>query len=104
MAPSNPPDDPFQQFMSPGLRELTQPEPRSGLESLVRFRRALRKEDQDALDDLLTAATRLGHLRDEAPHLTPLEFMLIALLIEEHALLLNLRSRLDQLAAASPSA
>jgi len=50
---------------------------------------------------MVTAAKSFAHLRDVAPHLTPPKFMLIALPIEEHALLLNLRRRLDQFAFAS---
>ena len=85
------------------LRDQTSFEPDSDLRGVARFRRALRKEDQDALDDLLVSIDNQWHLRSQASHLTPLEFMLIALLIEEHKLLVHLRRRVDALASASQS-
>jgi hypothetical protein len=65
-------------------------------QSLLRFRRALRREDQLALDDLL-AASRL-HLAAAAyaSHLLPFETMLLAMLVEEHKQVLDLRRRLDE--------
>lgn len=66
-------------------------------QSLARFRRALRREDQRALDDLL-AASRL-HLAAAAyaSHLLPFEIMLLAMLVEEHKQVLRLQQRIDDL-------
>lgn len=89
--------------MSPMLRDQTRFELDSDLRGVARFRRALRKQDQDALDDLLVSIDNQWHLRSQASHLTPLEFMLITLLIEEHKLLVDLRRRVNALAAASQS-
>jgi len=103
MDPSPDSDDPFKGFISPMLRDQSRFELDSDLRGVARFRRALRKEDQDALDDLLVAIDNQWHLRGQASHLTPLEFMLIALLIEEHKLVVDLRRRVDALASASQS-
>jgi len=97
MALSNPPDDPFHDFMSRGLRDHTRLDLHSDLRSVARFRRALRKEDQDALDDLLVSLDHHWTLQDQAPHLTPLEFMLLSLIIEERKLLNDLQRKLDDL-------
>lgn len=68
-------------------------------QSLARFRRALRREDQLALDDLLADA-RL-HLAEAAyaSHLLPFEIMLLAMLVEEHKQVLRLRQQLETLQA-----
>lgn len=69
-------------------------------QSLARFRRALRREDQLALDDLLGQARR--HLAEAAyaSHLLPFEVMLLAMLVEEHKQVLQLRQQLDMLRAS----
>ena len=63
--------------------------------SLARFRRALRREDQRALDDLLAAARYHLAASAYASHLLPFEIMLLAMLVEEHKRVLKLRSELD---------
>lgn len=62
-------------------------------QALGRFRRALRLEDQRALDDLLAAAR--GHLAAAAyaSHLLPFEVMLLAMLVEEHKQVLRLEAQ-----------
>ena len=65
-------------------------------ESLTRFRRALRREDQIALDDLLAAARRHLAAAAYASHLLPFEIMLLAMLVEEHKELMRLRTLLEE--------
>ena len=66
-------------------------------QSLAKFRRALRREDQHALDDVL-ASSRL-HLAAAAyaSHLLPFEVMLLAMLVEEHKEVMRLRSHVEAL-------
>jgi hypothetical protein len=68
-------------------------------ESLSRFRRALRREDQLALDDLLAAARHHLAAAAYASHLLPFETLLLAMLVEEHKQVLDLQRRLEALAA-----
>ncbi len=65
--------------------------------SLTKFRRALRIEDQRALDDLLAASRHHLAAAAYASHLLPFEVMLLAMLVEEHKQVLQLQRRLDQL-------
>jgi hypothetical protein len=64
--------------------------------ALAKFRRALRKEDQRAFDDLLRGARYHVAAIAYASHLLPLETMLLAMLIEEHKRVLKLEARLGQ--------
>ncbi len=66
-------------------------------DSLLRFRRALRREDQLALDDLLSASRRHLAAAAYASHMLPFEIMLLAMLVEEHKELLRLRALLEAL-------
>jgi hypothetical protein len=66
-------------------------------QSLARFRRALRLEDQRALDDLLAASRHHLAAAAYASHLLPFEVMLLAMLVEEHKHVLRLRQRVDDL-------
>jgi hypothetical protein len=70
-------------------------------QSLARFRRALRRHDQQALDDLLAASRQHLAAAAYASHLLPFEVMLLAMLVEEHKQVLLLRQRLEALEAAS---
>ena len=67
------------------------------LQSLADFRRALRREDQRALDDLLAAARQ--HLAEAAyaSHALPFEMMLLSMLLEEHKQTLRLLDQLEAL-------
>jgi hypothetical protein len=65
-------------------------------DALAKFRRALRKEDQHAFDDLFRAARYHVAAIAYASHLLPLETMLLAMLIEEHKRVLKLEARLEQ--------
>lgn len=72
-------------------------------QSLARFRRALRREDQRALDDLLGAARRHLAAAAYASHLLPFEVMLLAMLVEEHKQVLQLRQALQAAALPGPA-
>ncbi len=69
-------------------------------QSLARFRRALRREDQRALDDLLASSKNHLAAAAYASHLLPFEVMLLAMLVEEHKQVIGLRQQIDQLRAA----
>lgn len=71
-------------------------------QSLSKFRRALRLEDQRALDDLLAASRHHLAAAAYASHLLPFEVMLLAMLVEEHKEVMRLRERLDALLFAPP--
>ncbi len=68
-------------------------------QSLARFRRALRREDQRALDDLLASSRHHLAAAAYASHLLPFEVMLLAMLVEEHKQVVSLRQQIDQLRA-----
>jgi len=65
-------------------------------QALAKFRRALRREDQRALDDLFRAARYHVAAIAYTSHLLPLETMLLAMLLEEHKRVLKLEARLGQ--------
>ena len=64
--------------------------------SLAKFRRALRKQDQDALDDLFRAARYHVAACAYASDLLPFETMLLAMLIEEHKRVIHLQVLLER--------
>jgi hypothetical protein len=66
-------------------------------ESFVRFRRALRRSDQHALDDLFAAAHQHLAAAAYAAHALPFEVFLLAMLLEEHKQVLRLQTRLEHL-------
>jgi hypothetical protein len=66
-------------------------------QSLARFRRALRRADQEALDELLAGARRHLAAAAYASHLLPFEIMLLAMLVEEHKQVRRLRGQLESL-------
>jgi len=66
-------------------------------ESFTRFRRALRRGDQMALDDLFAAARQHLAAAAYAGHALPFEVFLLAMMLEEHKEVLRLRSLLDEL-------
>ena len=65
--------------------------------ALARFRRALRRSDQQALDDLFNEARLHLAAAANAAHAMPLEIFLLSMLLEEHKAVLELRQRLAQL-------
>jgi hypothetical protein len=72
-------------------------------DSLLRFRRALRKSDQTALDDLLISARQHLAPAAYAAYPLPLETFLLAMLLEEHKEVMRLRARLDALSGPPPA-
>ena len=68
--------------------------------AFARFRRALRRSDQLALDDLFAAAQKHLAAAAYASHALPFETFLLAMLLEEHKEILRLRSLVESLSAA----
>lgn len=66
-------------------------------ESFRRFRRALRRSDQQALDDLFAAAHQHLAAAAYAAHALPFEVFLLAMLLEEHKQVLSLRQSIEDL-------
>lgn len=66
-------------------------------QSLARFRRALRREDQRALDDLLGFSRQHLAAAAYASHLLPFEIMLLAMLVEQHKQVLHLQQEIEVL-------
>lgn len=68
-------------------------------QSLARFRRALRREDQVAFDELLADARQHLAAAAYASHLLPFEVMLLSMLVEERKQVNDLRRRIEGLEA-----
>lgn len=66
-------------------------------EAFSRFRRALRRSDQLALDDLFASARQHLAAAAYASHALPFETFLLAMLLEEHKEVMRLRQRLESL-------
>jgi len=66
-------------------------------ESFADFRRALRRSDQLALDDLFVAARKHIAAAAYASHPLPFEIFLLTMLLEEHKETLRLRQELGEL-------
>jgi hypothetical protein len=62
-------------------------------QAFARFRRALRRSDQVALDDLFAAAKQHTAAAQYASHALPFEVLLLAMLLEEHKEVMKLRER-----------
>ena len=63
--------------------------------SFLRFRRALRRSDQKALDDLFAAAHKHLAAAAYASHALPFEIFLLSMLLEEHKQVLRMRYLLN---------
>ena len=70
--------------------------------SFARFRRALRRSDQIALDDLFASAHKHIAAAGYAAHALPFEVLLLAMLLEEHKEVLRLRQQLEELLSRQP--
>jgi hypothetical protein len=68
--------------------------------AFARFRRALRRADQLALDDLFAAARQHLSAAAYASHALPMETFLLSMLLEQHKEFLRLRRELDELRGA----
>jgi len=66
-------------------------------QSFGRFRRALRRSDQLALDDLFAAAKQHTAAAQLSSHALPFEVFLLSMLLEEHKEVRRLRERIDTL-------
>lgn len=66
-------------------------------QSFARFRRALRRSDQLALDDLFASARQHLAASAYASHALPFEVFLLSMLLEEHKQVMHLRQRVDGL-------
>lgn len=64
-------------------------------EAFGRFRRALRRADQLALDDLFVSAQKHLAAAAYAAHALPFETFLLAMLLEEHKEMLRMRRLLE---------
>jgi hypothetical protein len=73
-------------------------------QSLARFRRALRRDDQRALDALLASSRHHLAAAAYASHLLPFEVMLLSMLVEQHKLILDLQSQVEALRAVREAA
>jgi hypothetical protein len=69
-------------------------------DSFARFRRALRRSDQLALDDLFTSARQHLAAAQYAAHALPFEVTLLSMLLEEHKQVMHLRRMLEALLEA----
>jgi len=63
-----------------------------------RFRRALRRSDQLALDDLFVSARQHLAAAQYAAHALPFEVFLLSMLLEEHKEVMKLRERVEAFA------
>ena len=66
-------------------------------EAFSRFRRALRREDQLALDDLFASARRHLSAAAYASYALPMETFLLSMLLEQHKEILRLRQQFSEL-------
>ncbi len=73
-------------------------------EAFGRFRRALRRSDQLALDDLFVSAQRHLAAAAYAAHALPFETFLLAMLLEEHKEMLRMRRLLESSGLIPPAA
>jgi hypothetical protein len=65
-------------------------------EAFARFRRALRRGDQQALDDIFAAARKHLSAAAYAAHALPFETFLLAMLLEEHKEVIRLRRLVEE--------
>jgi hypothetical protein len=65
--------------------------------AFARFRRALRRSDQIALDDLFASAHKHIAAAGYAAHALPFETFLLAMLLEEHKQVMLLASKCQQM-------
>ncbi len=70
--------------------------------SFARFRRALRRSDQLALDDLFTAARQHLAAAQYASHALPFEVFLLSMLLEEHKEVMRLREQIGSVLSRQP--
>lgn len=69
--------------------------------AFARFRRALRRTDQLALDDLFASARQHTAATQYASHALPFEVFLLAMLLEEHKEVMKVREKVETLSSRS---
>jgi len=65
--------------------------------AFARFRRALRRSDQLALDDLFVSARQHLAAAQYASHALPFEVFLLSMLLEEHKEVMRMRQQMEDL-------
>ena len=65
--------------------------------SFARFRRALRRSDQQALDDLFISARQHLAAAQYASHALPFEVFLLSMLLEEHKEVMRMHQQLEDI-------
>lgn len=65
-------------------------------QAFAKFRRALRRSDQIALDDLFASARQHLAAAAFAAHALPFETLLLCMLLEEHKEVMILRQKLEE--------
>jgi hypothetical protein len=65
--------------------------------SFSRFRRALRRSDQLALDDLFTSARQHLAAAQYASHALPFEVFLLSMLLEEHKEVMRIHQQMEEI-------
>ena len=63
--------------------------------AFARFRRALRRQDQLALDDLFASARQHLSAAQYAAHALPFEIFLLSMLLEEHKKVMKLEEKIE---------
>ena len=71
-------------------------------ESFSRFRRALRRSDQLALDDIFAAARNHLAAAAYAANALPMETFLLAMMLEEHKEVMRLRTLVEGALGSTP--
>ena len=66
------------------------------LESYLRFRRALRRQDQLVLDNLYQKASLHFAAAQSVDHALPFEILLLSMLLEEHKEVKRLRQQVEE--------
>jgi hypothetical protein len=66
-------------------------------QAFTRFRRALRRTDQLALDELFASARQHLAAAAYASHALPMETFLLSMLLEQHKEVLRLRTQVEAL-------
>ena len=66
------------------------------MHTLARFRRTMDKDDQEILDDLLYSVRHHWPFRENAAHLTPLELLLMTMMVEQRKEMVRLMSLVER--------
>lgn len=86
-------------FIYPQAQRLD--EIKQEIASLARFRHALHKDAQEALDGLLDRSQTHFPLASAAERLSPFEFLLLSMLIEQSKLIRRLADQLAEISAGA---